>query len=413
MRKIIILQFCLLMYFNCFSQLSASFEKDTLVFERDAQIDYIIHLPVSIKGLNAGAVANTIGFVINSSGTTMTASDYLFTTLQATINAGVREIDCPVTILHGENGGGGALFISIQMSYNNSAIQVKSVVLKIKNKEKEEKKNKLEIGAISIGHSFDFFGKDNALISYADAYIFGPNTMCIGKNAEEKKYGFAVKLYQNKSVTVDSLNTSGNLYKFVYQTLVNPLQPPINDSIFLKQEILNRKTSYKSNNWGMYIRMFRDISYTTNDKTKFYFGLHGEFLRRDIVTTYEYQSEKDTVLKVKSNQIPYTGNKPVGRNTIVSEFYVAPYIEFVHQNDDINVRFSVIPAGLNVYRSTTLDNITFSKMFFMGQFDLIINKINVKLGAECRGIYSVKSQPYWNVFISKSLSWAKLTELIF
>ena len=134
MRKIIILQFCLLMYFNCFSQLSASFEKDTLVFERDAQIDYIIHLPVSIKGLNAGAVANTIGFVINSSGTTMTASDYLFTTLPVTINAGVREIDCPVTILHGENGGGGALFISIQMSYNNSAIQVKSVVLKIKNK---------------------------------------------------------------------------------------------------------------------------------------------------------------------------------------------------------------------------------------------------------------------------------------
>lgn len=401
------------MYFNSFSQLNASFEKDTLIFERDAQIDQIIHLQVSIKGINTGVVPNTIGFVVNPSGTTMTASDYLFTTLPATINAGVREIDCPVTILHGENSGGGALFISIQMSYNNSTAQVKTVVLKIKNKEKDEKKNKLEIGAVSIGHSFDFFGKDNALMSYADAYIFGPNTMCIGKNAKEKKYGFAIKLYQNKSVTVDSLNTSGNLYKFVYQTLVNPLQPPVNDSIFLKQEILSRKTSYKSNNWGMYIRMFRDISYTTNDKTKFYFGLHGEFLRRDIVTTYEYQSEKDTVLKVKSSQIPYSGSKPVGRNTIVSEFYVAPYIEFVHQNDDINVRFSVIPAGLNVYRSTTLDNITFSKMFFMGQFDLIINKINVKLGAECRGIYSVKNQPFWNVFISKSLSWAKLTELIF
>jgi hypothetical protein len=277
---------------------------------------------------------------------------------------------------------------------------------------KEKKKDKMNIGAVSIGHSFDFFGKDNALISYADAFIFKPNSISIGKKATEKKYGFAIKLYQNKSVTVDSLNTAGNLYKFINQTLTNPLQPPVNDSVYLKQEVLNRKTSYKSNNWGMYIRLFKDISYTTNDKTKFYLGVHGEFLRRDILTTYEYKSEKDTVIKIKSNQIPYQGTAPLGKNAIQSEFYVAPYIEFVHLDDEINVRFSVIPMGLNVYRSTVLNNTTFNKAFFMGQFDLIINKINVKLGAECRGLYNVKSQPYWNVFISKSLSWDKLKELV-
>ena len=262
-------------------------------------------------------------------------------------------------------------------------------------------------------YSFDFFGKDNALISYADAYIFKPNSISIGKNATKKKYGFAIKLYQNKSVTVDSLSSSGNLYKFINQTLINPLQPPVNDSVYLKQEVLNRKTSYKSNNWGMFIRLFKDISYKTNDKTKFYLGLHGEFLRRDILTTYEYASEKDTVIKIKSNQVPYQGTAPLGKNSIQSELYLAPYMEFVHQDDDISVRFSLIPAGLNLNRSTLLNNTTYGKIFYLGQFDLIINKINVKLGAECRGLFQTKSQPYWNVFISKSLSWSKLTDLIF
>lgn len=278
---------------------------------------------------------------------------------------------------------------------------------------KANKKNKIEIGAISIGHSFDFFGKDNALISYADAYIFSPGSISIGKNAKKKMYGFALKLYQNKSLTIDSLNTNGGVYKFINQTLVNPLQPPVNDSVLLKQEILNRKTSSKSNNWGMYLRLFRDISYTTNDKTKFYLGIHGEFLRREIQTSYEYKSEKDTLLKVKSTQVPYSGTAPLGKSITQSELYVAPFIEFVHSNKDINVHFALIPFGLNAYRSTVLNNVTIRKAFFMGQFDLIFNELNFKLGAECRGLFSdVTNQPYWNVYISKSFSWEKLKDLI-
>ena len=49
----------------------------------------------------------------------------------------------------------------------------------------------------------------------------------------------------------------------------------------------------------------------------------------------------------------------------------------------------------------------------MGQFDLIINELNIKLGAECRGLYhDVTNQPYWNVYISKSFAWEKLKDLI-
>ena len=416
MKKIICLQILLLTFYSSFSQLIASFEKDTISVERDKSVDQIFHLSVKITGFNLqGGAANTINFTINPTPlTTMSSSDYSFAVVPINVSIGIALIDCPITIMHGENAGANTLFVSIQMSYNSPAIQVKNSVLKITNKEdeaKSKKKNKLEIGAISIGHSFDFFGKDNALISYADVYVFRPNSFSIGKNPKEEKYGFAVKLYQNKSLTTDSLNTNGSIYKLINQTLVNPLQPPVNDSVFLKQEVLSRKSSYKSNNWGMYIRLFRDISYI-NKKTKFYLGLHGEFLRRNIETTYEYKSEKDTILKIKSNQIPYSGAAPLSKNSIQSEFYLAPYIEFLHSNDDISVHFSIIPAGLNVYRQTILNNTTFNKFFFMGQFDLILNELNIKLGAECRGLYNVKSQPYWNVFISKSFSWSKLKDLI-
>jgi|GEM_PF-6951147 len=412
MKKTIILISVSLLHFNIFGQLNATFDKDTVAVERDQTIDQTIHLLINITSVNpAGGIPNTINFAINPSpATTMASVDYSFAGTPISITAGVRQADFLITIQHGENPANSTFYISVQLSYSNPAVQQKNTVLKIVNKE-SKKKSSLEIGALSIGHSFDFFGKENALISYADIYIFCPNSFSIGKNPDGEKYGFALKLYQNKSLTVDSLNSGGSIFKFINQTLVNPFQPPVNDSVLLKQELLTRKTSYKSTNWGMYLRLFRDISYT-NKKTKFYLGLHGEFLRRNIETSYEYKSEKDTIIKVKSDKIPYLNSTPLKRNSVQSELYIAPFLQFLYTNDDIAGHFSLIPIGLNLYNSSVLDNTTNSKAFFLCQFDLVIKTINIKLGAECRGLYHVQSQPYWNVFISKSFTWEKLKELI-
>lgn len=419
MKKTILFLSILLICFSGFSQLTISFEKDTIVILRDKKNKITSPVLANIDRFNTKAgLTDTFRFATNPAPeTTMPGNDFIFKTDDTIpVSSRVSQIKSEVTIKPGENPKGDTLYISIIVScLNTTTTTSKNLVFEIINRKDEDddmKNNKFDIGAISVGHSFDFFGKDNALISYADAYIFKPYSIRIGKKVTEKKYGFAIKLYQNKSVTVDSLNNSGSLYKFINQTLINPLQPPVNDSVDLKQQVLTRKTSYKSTNWGMYLRLFKDISYK-NDNTKFYLGLHGEFLRRDIQTTYEYTSEKDTVIKIKSNQVAYQAAAPLGKNSIQSELYIAPYLEFVHQDKDISVRFSLIPAGLNLNRSTTLNNTTYGKIFYLGQFDLILNKLNLKLGAECRGLWGAKNQPYWNVFISKSFSWSKLTELIF
>jgi hypothetical protein len=279
-------------------------------------------------------------------------------------------------------------------------------------KKKQSQENPFETGAISIGHSFDFFGKSNALISYADAFIFKPNSIRIGKDAPAYKYGFAVKIYQNKSITIDSLNSIGVPFKLITQSLLNPFQPPVNDSVLLKQEALARKASYTSTNWGMSLRLFRDISYK-NEKVKFYLGLHGEFLRRDIKTTYEYKTEKDTVIKVKTSELSFPNVTPVEKKSVQSEFYIAPYAEFLYVDDNIKTYFSLIPVGLHLFKNSVLDNLTEGKCFWLGQFDMVIRKINLKIGAECRGLYNDRAQPYWNVFISKAFSWDKIAELFF
>ena len=133
-----------------FGQLNVTFEKDTLVFERHKEIDQTVHLAVSINSFNTpGGAPNTITFAINPSPfTTMTNGDYVFSMAPITVVPGVTQIDCPVTIMHGENSSGDTLFVSIQMSYMNAVTQTKNIVLKIINKKAEEddkKENKSEI----------------------------------------------------------------------------------------------------------------------------------------------------------------------------------------------------------------------------------------------------------------------------
>lgn len=374
--------------------------------------DYVVQL--AIAGQSPGIAAFSLnpvitnipvgGFLIDNDAFKSNPDTISFT-VSITLNASQRLTGAEFFDFKMNNPGAGTSVHRVMISTQSTAEAEK------KKKEKEE--NPYETGAVSIGHSFDFFGKSNALISYADAVLFKPNSFRIGKAYEkEYKYGFGVKIYQNKSITIDSLNRSGVLDKFVNQSLLNPFQPPVNDSVLLKQEILNRKVSYTSTNWGMSLRLFRDISYR-NEKVKFYLGLHGEFLRRDIKTTYEYKTEKDTTIKVKTSELAFVNQTPLERKSAQSEFYAAAYLEFLYADEQVKTHFSLIPAGLHLFKNSASDNITKAKCFFMGQFDLVIRKINLKVGAECRGLFNDRAQPYWNVFISKAFSWDKIAELFY
>src|SRR5882724_6751404 len=130
MRKIIISTCTLIIYCNSFCQLNSSFEKDTVFVERDKNIDQVIHLVINITGISPPVgPSNTINLAINPApATTMAPIEYSFMTTSISVIAGIRQIDCPITIMHGENAGSSTLYISIQLSYTNPIAQQKSGV---------------------------------------------------------------------------------------------------------------------------------------------------------------------------------------------------------------------------------------------------------------------------------------------
>jgi len=139
MKKIIV--FCCFLSFLSMShaQLNASFQNDTTVVVRNAQDDITRRLVVDISGLNApGGAVNTISFAVNPAVTTMPANGYGFSPLQISVASGVSQIVCPITIMHGKNTGGSALFISVQMSYTNPTAQTKNAVIKVITEEEKK-----------------------------------------------------------------------------------------------------------------------------------------------------------------------------------------------------------------------------------------------------------------------------------
>jgi len=269
MKKIFIIAVVHLFSFASFGQLTAAFQDDTLLVDRDKLIDQTIHIPVKITALNTGTGAtNDISFaVLSGAPTTLTAGNYLFTALSRTVAAGTTQIECPVTILAGTNASNAVLLLAIQMSYNNSATQTKTVILKISNKPqtKEDGSTNNHIMFLNA-YNFDF-----GTTSLSSNYV-GHLNFFVPSASKNKKWGFNTGVMKiNYSQKDTSYNTTirQNVYINAFDTLSVGLK-------YLRQ-INGYKTEKRNTVWSFYVQPMFEFT-NSNDKFHVYAHAHLELL---------------------------------------------------------------------------------------------------------------------------------------
>lgn len=307
MKKILALIGLLLGAYQTFCQLDAAFAQDTFNVERDKAVDQTFHIPMHINGLNSSAGhANAIAFaVIAAPATTLPAGNYIFPGNTITIAPGVTDIDCPVTIMAGQNSAGSTQFISIQATYTNTATQTKNIVLKITNKKavKEQETTNNHIMFLNA-YNFDF-----GATSLSSNYV-GHLNFFVPSSSKNKKWGFntgVMKINYSQKDTSYNVMIRENTFINAFDTLSAGLK-------YLKQ-INGYKTEKRNTVWSFYVQPTFEIT-NSNDNFHVYAHAHFELL----VSKW---SSSTTITNIKQDTAVFTqpSNSFTIRNTITNSNY--------------------------------------------------------------------------------------------
>ena len=195
MKKVITSFIFLFLILNSFGQkLNAVFVQDTIIVVRDKTIMQTVPIPINIMSLNptgvVGAIPNVLNFAtVALAVNAMPAGDFQFTAgALPPITAGITQVAWQVTILSGTNAADNALFISVQMTYNDGAAQAKSVIIKVINKKPVEKEDKDDVDvSLLIGSNLDFFNSVKLKDLAGEFNIFLPEIFSFKCNKKEIK----------------------------------------------------------------------------------------------------------------------------------------------------------------------------------------------------------------------------------
>ena len=201
MKKVITSFIFLFLILNSFGQkLNAVFVQDTIIVVRDKTIMQTVPIPINIMSLNptgvVGAIPNVLNFAtVALAVNAMPAGDFQFTAgALPPITAGITQVAWQVTILSGTNAADNALFISVQMTYNDGAAQAKSVIIKVINKKPVEKEDKDDVDvSLLIGSNLDFFNSVKLKDLAGEFNIFLPEIFSFKCNKKEIKIGKPTK----------------------------------------------------------------------------------------------------------------------------------------------------------------------------------------------------------------------------
>lgn len=299
-----------------FSQtLTANFENDTLTIERDKVNDITINIPVNINGLNPpGGSPNTINYsVIAAPATSMPVNSYSLNVASVSIGAGTLKVNCPVTVMHGNNTGGKELYISIQLSYNNPAAQTGSMVVKVTEKKKEDKSAEEKTGDLSDrnrimllnAYNFDF-GSTSLKSNYVGHLnFFAPH---LGKNS---RWGFNSGIMKINYGLKDS--TSTGFTSAPENILLSPFDS-IKPGLKYLREINSYKTEKSNVVWSFYVQPTFEILRKSKTKNqRIYLHLHMELLASKWMATTSI-----TNLKRDTSILPPNFTASVFRNNLTS-----------------------------------------------------------------------------------------------
>ena len=145
------------------AQLDASFAKDTVAWTRLPNMDVTGELKVTVAALNTGPAPNTLTVNLAAAAP---AGLTRFVSVPLTPAPATSELSFSLTLLRGINPDDNALYVPLQLSYNNGTGPVtKTMILRVINARAETKKEATsDDGFFSRltflnAYNFDFYGK--------------------------------------------------------------------------------------------------------------------------------------------------------------------------------------------------------------------------------------------------------------
>lgn len=248
---------------------------------------------------------------------------------------------------------------------------------------------------LSIGASFDFFNKLSATDLYGDVYVFLPN---IGE-----RWGFEMGIYQNRSVSVDSLNIDSlsRPRRFDQITIERFETDGMSMIRYQERAVRLNRSQVTIDNLGFYISSLYNMQFPS-EAFSLYGNIYFELIRREF--TYKYDVEySDPVIREVAEEL-YRGDRrilPNARRSQLDAFiglgvtmhFLTPAIEVVY---NANLGYSRTSLELSEYN-------------LIMRARIIEGTTGIKLGIDYRG--TPYTSEVFTVYAAKEVSLAKIVDL--
>lgn len=273
---------------------------------------------------------------------------------------------------------------------------------------------------IFIGTNFDFFGENVLTDWHGGARVFLPGITDLKFSDRVKdsypRFGLYAGLYHSKSFSNFGNDTllsemqeySRPLYGFPLTSPITGM--PITYAVRQTDSVMT-STKNEMNNWGAYIAPMYQLSrFKTNSFiTNLFVGIHGEVIRRNISTTYMFDT-----LASKIDTVIYSGrffkSPPKAYKNVYYDSYLGISVPVQFLWKDI-MELKVIPC-VGYSPSDDRPQPT-SKWFYFFQFDLLarLGGISLNLGGEVRGYFRNESSIF-SAYIGTAFTIQKLADFI-
>jgi hypothetical protein len=278
---------------------------------------------------------------------------------------------------------------------------------------------------IFIGTNFDFIDSKVTLSDwYGGARIFLPAITDLrfdrDKSNRMPRFGLAGGIYHAKSLSNFGNPTIDNAPTFVYGRITSYFL----DSAVVRYDTTKTKTKTEFNNWGLYVAPLYQWSRFESGDGKFitniHVGAHVEVIRRNITTSYTFDTIGSTSKNFKVSQIPRNVLTPPF--DYIQTFYDAYFgvsmpIQFLWK-DILDVKINpCLGIGSRGYSSQIKtkadDQLKPSPYFYLVQFDLLarLGGLRLNIGGEVRG-YFPNENPIITAYLGTSFSIQKLVDFV-
>lgn len=268
---------------------------------------------------------------------------------------------------------------------------------------------------IFIGTNFDFFGENTLTDWHGGIRAFLPaiTDLKFGNYTKTKypRFGIYGGIYHSKSFSRFGNDTNIDTAGVFTRTQGRVMDPAIR--FIVARDSLMLHTKNEINNWGAYISPIWQWTRFKSEKfvTNAFVGFHCEVIRRNISTTYSFDTLSSRIDTLLPSQVR-AGDKLPPKN-FKSIYYDAYFgasfpIQFLWK-DILDLRVNPCFG----YGSPGDPTTSSSRWFYLFQFDLLatLGGLKLNLGGEIRG-YFPTDNPIFSAYIGTAFSVQKLSDFI-